>query len=634
MPEQEFEIYLALLSKLLRLSPTQKAAISDELRDHLEQRLSDLMQGGMTREAAINAAVDEFGDVTGLALDLTRVSRSPVKKVVVGSTLVASAVAVGIVCWLGLFAPQDRLAAPEALQAQQIPPDANQNGDRNIPSQYLNDEVLFPTFLSKTIDVSFEETPLGEVCAFLSDAHKVPVMLHRVSLDEAGLSANTPVSLTLQGITLEEVLDHLTRKLHLTWEIESGGVIRILTRDDDSLKRFRTRHYDMQPLIKNGIAIRSVEELLKLEGEWEGDQGSYGTIAWLGNSAIIRQKSHSHRRIARILAAIEQQIPVAYIDPCSSRNRLLDALHQPVDADFEDIPLGEVVEFLSKSQGIPILIDHETLSDEGLSRDTRLSLRLQGRPLQTMLNSLLDELHLSYVIREGALIVTTEAAAEAELNSVLYNVKDLITAELTMDRLASVIETTTSGQWEVVNGDGGRLAMTQGGGFLLVAQTLPVQLEIQGLLDRLRRSHREASNPSKSVQHKLIVKAYRMPTEIAVDLRQSIEKLVEPESWKSAEGESPSITMVASKPQMDNVDGIVSGGTSEIQVINSNPENTKERNAEKQAKSVVLRSRSMLIIRQSPQVHEKIEGFLHKIGVDHTTQDLDPANRHRAIGHW
>ena len=33
MPEQEFEIYLALLSKLLRLSPTQKAAISDELRD-------------------------------------------------------------------------------------------------------------------------------------------------------------------------------------------------------------------------------------------------------------------------------------------------------------------------------------------------------------------------------------------------------------------------------------------------------------------------------------------------------------------------------------------------------------------------------------------------------------------------
>jgi hypothetical protein len=73
MPEQEFEIYLTLLSRLLRLSPSQKAAISDELRDHLEQRLGDLLQTGVSREEAIRIAMEEFGDVTGLALDLTRV---------------------------------------------------------------------------------------------------------------------------------------------------------------------------------------------------------------------------------------------------------------------------------------------------------------------------------------------------------------------------------------------------------------------------------------------------------------------------------------------------------------------------------------------------------------------------------
>jgi hypothetical protein len=53
MPEKEFEIYLSLLSKLLRLSPAQKAAISDELRDHMEERLETLIQAGVSREDAI-----------------------------------------------------------------------------------------------------------------------------------------------------------------------------------------------------------------------------------------------------------------------------------------------------------------------------------------------------------------------------------------------------------------------------------------------------------------------------------------------------------------------------------------------------------------------------------------------------
>ena len=87
MPEQEFEIYLSLLSRLLRLNPAQKAAISDELRDHLEQRLDGLIQSGVSRDQAIRTAMEEFGDVSGLAIDLTRVSRTPIRKVVMRSTV-------------------------------------------------------------------------------------------------------------------------------------------------------------------------------------------------------------------------------------------------------------------------------------------------------------------------------------------------------------------------------------------------------------------------------------------------------------------------------------------------------------------------------------------------------------------
>ncbi len=46
MSEREFENYLTLLASLLRLSGTQREAVSSELRDHLQERVAHLMQQG------------------------------------------------------------------------------------------------------------------------------------------------------------------------------------------------------------------------------------------------------------------------------------------------------------------------------------------------------------------------------------------------------------------------------------------------------------------------------------------------------------------------------------------------------------------------------------------------------------
>ena len=69
MPEREFELYLSVLSRLLRLNPQQKDAIADELRDHLEERFEELVRSGVPRDDAIRQALDEFGDAAGLAVE-------------------------------------------------------------------------------------------------------------------------------------------------------------------------------------------------------------------------------------------------------------------------------------------------------------------------------------------------------------------------------------------------------------------------------------------------------------------------------------------------------------------------------------------------------------------------------------
>ena len=71
MSEHEFEAYLNLLARTLKLSEAQRQRIAGELRDHLEERMQELVDRGHDRDAAILAALDEFGDANLLAADLT-----------------------------------------------------------------------------------------------------------------------------------------------------------------------------------------------------------------------------------------------------------------------------------------------------------------------------------------------------------------------------------------------------------------------------------------------------------------------------------------------------------------------------------------------------------------------------------
>lgn len=75
MPEQEFESFLTNLGKHLRLSASQIAAISAELRDHLESRYNELINAGVSRDDAVRRTLDDLGDGRTLARDLGSVRR-------------------------------------------------------------------------------------------------------------------------------------------------------------------------------------------------------------------------------------------------------------------------------------------------------------------------------------------------------------------------------------------------------------------------------------------------------------------------------------------------------------------------------------------------------------------------------
>ncbi len=75
MPEQEFESFLSVLGKHLRLSAAQKASIAAELRDHLETRFAELVNSGMSHDEAVRRTLDDVGDGKQLAGELASVRR-------------------------------------------------------------------------------------------------------------------------------------------------------------------------------------------------------------------------------------------------------------------------------------------------------------------------------------------------------------------------------------------------------------------------------------------------------------------------------------------------------------------------------------------------------------------------------
>jgi membrane fusion protein, multidrug efflux system len=113
MSEQEFELYLKLLSRCLGLTAAQRGQIADELRDHLQERLEELARAGVPRDQAVIQALDEFGDASVLAAHFTTIARLRKRRLVMRLSLGSmAALAVALFMALALWPDNSPVQGP------------------------------------------------------------------------------------------------------------------------------------------------------------------------------------------------------------------------------------------------------------------------------------------------------------------------------------------------------------------------------------------------------------------------------------------------------------------------------------------------------------------------------------------
>ncbi len=234
MTEPDFDAYLNLLSKLLRLTRGQQAEITSELRDHLEERYAELLSQGHPRDAAIRLALDELGDTAVLAGEFAPSLQVRRRRTIMRySILSASAVAVTFVV-ASLFGP----AGPEqgantvVVQAQDQPADAKVKPNAELKP--LTEEELRRQIEEKLarrdVQIDFTDSPLEESLTRMGDLLDLDFLLDRKYLEESEIAADQPITLqtrlgALSVRTALELILHQVGDNQLTFAIRDGVVM-------------------------------------------------------------------------------------------------------------------------------------------------------------------------------------------------------------------------------------------------------------------------------------------------------------------------------------------------------------------------------------------------------------------------
>src|SRR6185295_18699746 len=103
-------------------------------------------------------------------------------------------------------------------------------------------------------------------------------------------------------------------------------------------------------------------------------------------------------------------------------------LQTPVLLKYQETPLSEVMTGLSELTGVNIHLDPRGLSQEGINTDTPITISLGKEiSLKSALDLILEPLHLSYVVSDEVLKITSEQLRDGEIYTETYNVADLVT---------------------------------------------------------------------------------------------------------------------------------------------------------------------------------------------------------------
>lgn len=358
--------------------------------------------------------------------------------------------------------------------------------------------VAFPfglhASLEKVLDqpttVEFVDTPLMDVAKFLSKMHGTKITIDEKELNDEGIGIDEPINLRLTKVTLRSALRLILRDLELTFvPNENGGQI---TTRFAAEERPITRLYDFSKMpgmsrVPPAALVGIVQSMTS--GPWKQIDGAGGTASVTARNLQITQHAEGQYEIQNLLRQISRAISgpgrVSQTPIEKTESKLQQKLLQKVTVEFVDTPLSDAVEFLSRQVGTTILIDGQSLEDDGLTTDDPVTLKANSVSLDTVLGKLLPD--LAWVIDDEVIQITTPITIADRLLLRVYDTRGKDgRLKITPVRLLQLIQGKRQlGKWVDRDGTGGTASVL--GRLLIIRQDSDAHGKIAKIVKRLVR---------------------------------------------------------------------------------------------------------------------------------------------------
>lgn len=457
----------------------------------------------------------------------------------------------------------------------------------------IDPATLVPAKLAVSKTADLEGATLSEVAKWLETECQVEVLIDQAGVSSVGVLPTDPVGEPLNETPVYQFLDRL-RRFELSWYF-ADNVLQI-TSQSKFHERLVMVTYNVGDLLDAGYEMDTVVEAITTTiapESWE-ELGGAGVLDAIGDVLFVRQNDDIHRKLRGLLQALRQHGRRTFVYDPPQNQKIREKLQQPITVAFTDIALTDAVSQIAKQAEIDIRLNQTVLRQLGIRERTPVSLSLTNTPVETVLNALLQDLDLTWYLRDGVLSITSQAEVNAYFVTAVFDVRDLCSDASESEALIDAIVSQTFDEWEESGGPG---SLAPGlPGVLIVRHREEMLNEVLNLLEAYRTALKGSKPRVMKGQdpNEVITVYYRLEKEVAIGLRNLLPQLVRPDTWKSE--------------QRPDAPGVILFTSSEAKTTTA--QDTSDKDGEKVK---LLIPQAVLIITQTRGCHDEISSMIHRV---------------------
>lgn len=390
--------------------------------------------------------------------------------------------------------------------------------------------------LDQTVSFEVEEVPLEEWVRQLRKDFKVSIQMDAKALEEASVTPDQPINLSVRNVSLRRALAVVLSRLELTYLFRYDQIVITTTEKANILGELRV--FPVADLVanENDPYFVDADTLMTLLYEmvspdsWEEAGGPGRTVYdHVSCSFTMNQTREVLDGVKRLLTALrlarhrlqlwrEQtthllrlseakrpsiratQIPTSGqlskrsivpipLDLIPPSRAVLRQLNTHITFEKQAIVFSELLEQFRDRYGIRFEID-PSAKDPRFNDEGNVSLEVCDVPLGAALAEVLSRYELGYRVAGDTVVIASIEEIKTTLTTVAYPARDLVADSNASDYdqlVVNIMGVVSSDAWEV-HGGPGKIAVSTTDGTLVISQTADVHTKVEQILTAWRRA--------------------------------------------------------------------------------------------------------------------------------------------------